>query len=126
MTSAKQGSERVQRVSASIGAFTGSVTQVRELAQAVKDASREQQRGIDEVATAVQRMTEVTSRTAAVAEESAAASEQLTAQAETSRAHLDELAAIVSAQASAEPVPAEGRGELRTFTPKPVALKRVS
>ena len=40
VVSAQQGSERVQRVSAAIGSFTGSVDEVREIAQAVKEASR--------------------------------------------------------------------------------------
>ena len=72
-------------------------------------------------------MEKVTSGTAAAAEESAAASEELTAQAETSRGHLDELAAIVGAHARAGSAPTARRGEVRSFaSPTRAPLKRVS
>ena len=106
VVSAQQGSERVQKVSAAIGAFTGSVSKVRDIAQAVQDASLEQRQGIDHVAQAVDAMEQVTTRNAAAAEESAAASEELTAQAETSRGYLDELSAVVGGDRGKTKAPA--------------------
>ena len=79
---AQQGEAKVGRMSAAIEAFTSSVGRVKEIAEQVSTASRQQAQGISEVSSAIQQMEKVTQTTAATAEESAAASEELSAQSE--------------------------------------------
>ena len=128
VTSAQQGSERVQRVSASIGAFTGSVTRVRELAQAVKDASREQQRGIDEVASAVQHMDEGDQPTRPPSPRRARRRARNSPRRPRPRAGTSTSSPPSSALThAAGSAPTARRGEVRTFaSPTRAPLKRVS
>ncbi len=72
-----------------------SAQKVRELISEITAASKEQAQGIDQVATAVSQMNQVTQSNAANAEESASASEELHAQAEQVNGMIQELLAIV-------------------------------
>ena len=101
--SATQGGQRVQRVAEAIGQFTESVAKVREIADGVSHASRQQSQGISQVSSAIQQMEKVTQTTAATAEESAAASEELNAQAETTLHLIRGLEAMVGGAQSAAP-----------------------
>jgi methyl-accepting chemotaxis protein/methyl-accepting chemotaxis protein-1 (serine sensor receptor) len=89
------GARRVEEVTAAIAAITASVTAVTRIVDDVREASRQQTLGIDQVAQALTQMEKVTQSTAATAEESAAASEELNAQAECSLHVIGELRDLV-------------------------------
>ncbi len=76
------GSTKLAQVGESIGRITASATQVKTLVDEVDVGSQEQSRGIEQIATAVSQMEQVTQRSAADAEKSAEASEELAAQAQ--------------------------------------------
>ena len=77
-----EGNRKLQLVATSIQQITGSAAQVKVLVDEVDMGSQEQSRGIEQIATAVIQMEQVTQRSAANAEESAAASQELAAQAQ--------------------------------------------
>ena len=90
-----RGAARVEQVAAAIGAISKSVAAVTRIVDDVREASRQQTTGIDQVAQALTQMEQVTQSTAATAEESAAASEELNAQAESSIHVVHELKVLV-------------------------------
>ena len=87
----------VDQVASSIGAITDSVTRVKGIVDEVREASRQQTDGMDQVSHAISQMEKVTQTTAATAEESAAASEELNAQAESAMKVVRELERLVGA-----------------------------
>jgi methyl-accepting chemotaxis protein len=76
----KDGAAKLEQVAQSIGEITGSSKAVAVLVDEVHAGSKEQVQGIDQIATALTQMEQLTQRAAAGAEESAAASEELAAQ----------------------------------------------
>ena len=96
------GSDKLQRVADVIKAITDSATQVKTLVDEVNVGSQEQASGIDQIATAVAQMDQVTQSTAASAEESASASQQLSAQAQAMNQIVYQLQALVGANANRE------------------------
>ncbi len=95
MANVDRGQQRVSDVSQAIAAIAESSGQVKGLVDEVSSASRQQARGIDEVAQAITQMEKITQTTAATAEESAAASEELLAQAETTMSVVGRLGAVI-------------------------------
>jgi methyl-accepting chemotaxis protein len=127
VTNAQQGTERVRKVSTAIAGFTTRVASVRDLATSVMDSNRQQQQGIDEVSGAIVTMERMTQRTAGTSEECAAASEELNAQAETSLAHVGEIAALVGRARHATTPHTQAHAPRLEHAPlRPGALRRVS
>jgi methyl-accepting chemotaxis protein len=93
--SAREGGEKMKRMSAVMGTFTGTVAQVKTIAEQVSGASEQQRLGIEQVTKSLMELERITQSTAATAEESAAASEELHAQAETAMAAVGDLAAVI-------------------------------
>jgi methyl-accepting chemotaxis protein/methyl-accepting chemotaxis protein-1 (serine sensor receptor) len=111
---AQLGEAKVGRMATTIDAFTGSVARVKEIADQVSAASRQQAQGISEVSSAIQQMEKVTQTTAATAEESAAASEELSAQSEVALELVRTLDRIVGGgRAAAAPVPPRAASEAK-------------
>jgi methyl-accepting chemotaxis protein/methyl-accepting chemotaxis protein-1 (serine sensor receptor) len=79
------GAEKLEHVAVSIRAITESATKVRNLVDEVSESSKQQTLGINQTATAVTQVSQVTQTAAASAEESAAAAEELSAQAQNIR-----------------------------------------
>jgi methyl-accepting chemotaxis protein/methyl-accepting chemotaxis protein-1 (serine sensor receptor) len=71
----------VELVAGIIQTITAGTGRVKDLFDEVNRSSKEQARGIEQIAKAILQMDQVTQSTAASAEESAAASQQLSAQA---------------------------------------------
>jgi hypothetical protein len=80
VTKARDGRQRVEQLAASLGDITTHVRQVRELADDVCAASRQQAQGIGQVSEAIAQMEQVTQTLATTSEENAAASQEMTAQ----------------------------------------------
>jgi methyl-accepting chemotaxis protein len=76
------GGSKLEQMAAVIRAITESAAKVKILVDEVNVGSREQTRGIEQVANAIQQMEQVTQSSAASAEESAAISKELETQAE--------------------------------------------
>jgi methyl-accepting chemotaxis protein/methyl-accepting chemotaxis protein-1 (serine sensor receptor) len=114
------GSGQVAQVAAAIGGIVDSVARVKGLVHEVSVAGQQQAQGIGQVSRALADMEQVTQTTAATAEESAAASEELNAQAETSRAVVRRLEALVGGARTAAAAP---RDRDRRFSrPRPAAI----
>lgn len=77
-----EGGEKLNLVAKSIQQITGSTAQVKTLIDEIDAGSSEQSRGIQQIASAIGQMEQVTQRSAANAEESAAASEELASHAQ--------------------------------------------
>jgi len=113
--SAQVGNDRVLKVRDAIAGLTEDVAKVKNIADEVSSASRQQSQGIDQVTQAISQMEQVTQTTAATAEESAAASEELNAQAETSMQVVRDIEALVHGEASTvEPVVKKPRAAAKT------------
>ena len=95
MTSANEGSRKVEQAAGGFAAITERVTEVKGLVDKVSDASNHQALGIDQVLQSIRQMERVTQTTAATAEESAAACEQLNAQADVTMRVVQRLEAMV-------------------------------
>ena len=80
VSKARDGRQRVEQLAASLGDITAHVRQVRELADDVCTASRQQAQGIGQVSEAIAQMEQVTQTLATTSEENAAASQEMTAQ----------------------------------------------
>ena len=115
---------------------------MKAIVQEVREASRQQTQGIDQVTQAIAQMEKVTQTTAATAEESAAASEELNAQAEGSMAVVHAArsdgrrrgASCRRARAPTSDGPAAGDGQPRVVTlqkrpargrPRPTAEEQI-
>jgi methyl-accepting chemotaxis protein/methyl-accepting chemotaxis protein-1 (serine sensor receptor) len=95
MTSANEGSRKVEQAAGGFAAITERVTDVKGLVDKVSDASNHQALGIDQVLQSIRQMERVTQTTAATAEESAAACEQLNAQADVTMRVVQRLETMV-------------------------------
>ena len=89
------GKTKVNQVAQAIQVVTGSAGKIQTLVQEVSFGSREQLRGIDQIAKAMAQMDQVTQRTAANAEEGAAAAQELSAQSATLDSIVRELTTLV-------------------------------
>ena len=97
------GKTKVDQVAVAIRAITEESAKVKTLVDEVSLGSQEQTRGIEQIATALTQMEQVTQQSAANAEESAAAAEELTAQASTLMDVVGVLSAMVGgAEATSE------------------------
>jgi len=95
ITSASEGSQKVEQVAGGFSAITQRVTEVKSLVDNVSSASKHQAVGIDQVVQSIRQMERVTQTTAATAEESAAACEQLNAQADVTMQLVERLETLV-------------------------------
>jgi methyl-accepting chemotaxis protein/methyl-accepting chemotaxis protein-1 (serine sensor receptor) len=92
----RDGKSKVDHVAVAIREIAQDSTKIQVLVDEVHVASQEQSRGIEQVASAVTQMEQVTQRAAASAQESAAASTELTAQASSLKGIVDQLTGMVS------------------------------
>jgi methyl-accepting chemotaxis protein len=90
-----EGSRKLDQMASSIQQITGSSTQVKTLLDEIDVGSHEQLRGIEQIATAVGEMEQVTQRSGANAEESAAAGQELAAQAQSLHSIVERLRVLV-------------------------------
>jgi len=95
----QNGKTKVDHVAAAIRSMTGESSKVKLLVDEINLGSREQSKGIDQIATSIRQMEQITQSNAASAEETAAAAEQLTAQSQSIRALVSRLAALSSSTA---------------------------
>jgi methyl-accepting chemotaxis protein/methyl-accepting chemotaxis protein-1 (serine sensor receptor) len=89
------GKEKVNQVVVVIAAVSEQASRVKTLVDEVHLGSQEQARGTEQIAKAISQMEQVTQKNAASAEESASASEELSGQAETMKADVTQLQALV-------------------------------
>jgi len=89
------GKLKVDQMSASILTATGASAEIQSLVNGVNQGSREQTKGIEQVARAIIQMEQVTQSSAANSEESSAAAEELQAQSESVRQTVARLAAMI-------------------------------
>jgi methyl-accepting chemotaxis protein len=99
---ASEGQQRVEQVSKSVSAISGSAARIKALVDDVNSASREQIRGIDQVTHAVSQMERVTQSTASSAEENAAVGEELSAQAASTMVAIRRLSRLIEGGSSEE------------------------
>ena len=97
ITRSNDGSRRLGEVSSAIGSITEQSAQVKVLVDEIHSGSREQSRGIEQVAGAISQMQQVTQSAAASAEESAAAGKELSSHAESLHQLVQELNSMVGA-----------------------------
>jgi len=98
IATSNQGSTQLQKVADVVGSITEAATKVKVLVDEVNIGTKEQAKGIEEIAHALLEMDKVTQGTAAAAEESASASEEMSAQAQSLAHIVDELRAMAGAQ----------------------------
>jgi methyl-accepting chemotaxis protein len=91
----KEGNNRLQELSDSIGAISEKLKQVRVLVREVSDGSQEQKRVLGDVTAAVFEIDQVTQQSAATAEETAAAGSQLEAQSDSMKTLVANLSLLV-------------------------------
>ena len=96
------GKDRVDRVTSAIQLITTETGKLKTLVDAVDADSRNQTRGIEQIASSVVQMQRVTQTTAASAEESAAAAQELDAQATTAQEIVRDLAQMIGVGKQAE------------------------
>jgi methyl-accepting chemotaxis protein/methyl-accepting chemotaxis protein-1 (serine sensor receptor) len=116
------GMERVTEVSTAIRAATEQSGQVGRLVGDISTGSREQLRGVDQVARTIQQIEQVTQQAAANAEQTAAAAEELNAQSDSMREIVGKLALMVGGDASLRTArTATGRGPQRRLPGAPAS-----
>ncbi len=103
---ANYGKTKVDRVAASIRSITESSHQVKTLVDQVNSSSREQSRGIEQIAKAIARIEQITQSSASLAQESAAAGNELSAQAQAVNQLVGELQSLVDADRLTQSEPA--------------------
>ena len=91
----QEGNGKVELLATAIRTIAVSVTKVKGIVEEVRESSRQQTLGIEQVTQAVAQMEKVTQTTAATAEESAAASEELNSRAEASMVVVRRLEQLV-------------------------------
>jgi methyl-accepting chemotaxis protein len=118
------GSSRLAQVSDAIGTITEQSTKAKVLVDEIHIGSKEQARGIEQVAGAIGQMQQVTQSNAASAEESAAAGKELSGQADTLRQLVSELNDLVGKSGAHVLVGAASNARPRTEskTPLPAAF----
>ncbi len=92
------GKKKVDEVAASILALASEAGGVKTLVDQIYTGSREQTRGMDQIAKAIGEMQDVTQTSAAGAEESASAAGELTAQVDALRGIVEQLRSLVGAR----------------------------
>jgi methyl-accepting chemotaxis protein len=117
----REGMSNLDHVAEAIRSITESSAKVKVLVDEVNLGSQEQERGIEQIAKAIVQMEQVTQKNAANAEESASASEELSGQAETMKAVVGQLQALVIGQEKNAGRPAPGGYHAR---PKPAAAAK--
>jgi methyl-accepting chemotaxis protein/methyl-accepting chemotaxis protein-1 (serine sensor receptor) len=95
ITTATEGSQKMERMATSIGSITESASRVKQLVDELNLSSSEQARGIEHIASALNQLEAVTQQAAASAEESASVSDSMSAQATTMNSIVNELVALV-------------------------------
>jgi methyl-accepting chemotaxis protein len=100
------GAEKLELVATAIRGITGSAARVRSLVDEVSESSKQQTLGINQTATAVTQVSQVTQSAAASAEESAAAAEELSAQSQNIRDLVHTLRVLVDGSGSSAGSPA--------------------
>ena len=95
---ASEGRNEISRVSEAIHNITAGVQQVRELVDDVYQASKEQSRGVEQIATAMTQMEKLVQRTAASAQETAEAGHQMTSQVHLVNSVVEKLRRMVDDQ----------------------------
>ncbi len=118
-----EGSKNLDQVKQAILAITESASRVKTLVDEVSAGSQEQARGIGEIAAAIQQMEGVTHTAASGTEESAAAVDNLEMHAETTRAALARIEALVGG-ASEEAAKPAIRKPARPLSEKPKPVER--
>jgi len=91
------GTARVDQIAAALRAVTEDSARVKTLVEEVNLGSKEQARGIQQIANSIAQMEQVTQKTAAEAEETASASEQLMAQSDSMNQAAERLASLIGA-----------------------------
>ena len=104
ITRSNDGAGKVEQVTHAIGSIVQSAARVQQIVHDVREASRQQSEGIDQVVKALEQMEQVTQNTAATAEESAAASEELNAQAESALGDVRQLNVLVNGSGAVDVV----------------------
>ena len=89
------GKTKVDEVATAIHAIIEEAAKIKTLSDEVNLGSREQARGLEQIAKAITQMEQVTQKSAANAEESASAAEELTAQSETMKDIVERLTAMI-------------------------------
>jgi len=95
VTNAKVGTERIEGVTSVIHSVAGHAARVRNVVDEVSAGAQEQDRGNQQIKSALEALEMMTQTTAATAEESAAASAQLQAQAKAMEAVVIDLSVLV-------------------------------
>ncbi len=95
ISNSQQGKLKVDRMAASIQIINQQAVTVKTLVDEVSLGSREQARGVDQVAKALTQMELVTQKTAATAEQNAAAGQELSAQSRTLQSLTEQLRVMV-------------------------------
>ncbi len=98
-TRAAGGKATVEKVAADVFAIGAESAKIRRLIEQVSRASKDQLRGVEQVAHTIAEMQQVTQSTAAGSEQGAAASEELSAQAQQLAVAVEELNRLVGAEA---------------------------
>lgn len=96
----REGAAKVDLVAESVRAFTVTATDAKAFVDQVESGGRQQAHGVEQVASSLSQIQQVTQATAAHAEQSAAAAEELTAQAETLRSVGVTLETMIGARTS--------------------------
>jgi methyl-accepting chemotaxis protein len=113
---AEQGVTINEEVVSRLGEISQGVTSISAVMSEIAEASEQQNRGVDEITTAVEQMNGVTQATAASAEESASAADELTSQAR----RVEELVSSFRLSSAKR----DARGQVRPAVEKPAPQAR--
>ena len=91
------GTARVDQIATALRGVTEDSARMKTLVEEVNLGSKEQARGIEQIANSIAQMEQVTQKTAAEAEETASASEQLRAQWDSMNQVAERLASLIGA-----------------------------
>ncbi len=91
------GTARVDQIATALRGVTEDSARMKTLVEEVNLGSKEQARGIEQIANSIAQMEQVTQKTAAEAEETASASEQLRAQSDSMNQVAERLASLIGA-----------------------------
>jgi len=91
------GTARVDQIATALRAVTEDSARIKTLVEEVNLGSKDQARGIEQIANSIAQMEQVTQKTAAEAEETASASEQLRAQSDSMNQVAAKLASLIGA-----------------------------
>ncbi len=94
------GKLKVDKVATAIRSITADSSKMKVLVDEINLGSQEQSKGIGQISNSIHEMEKVTQSNAAASEQTAASAQQLTAQSQTVKQVVDELTAMVGADAS--------------------------